>query len=221
MGEAEDGLAALDLLRQTEVDVVLSDIRMPRMDGLQLALQLQKWQRPPAIIFTTAFDDYAVKAFELTATDYLLKPVRAERLLAALRKVPPPRAGAMDADVLRILAPGGRTHLCASERGRLILIPVQDILYLRADAKYVSARTRHGEHLLDETLNKLEDEFGDRFLRTHRNCLVARCAIKGCLREASDGGADGRWWLLIEGVDEKIPVSRRQWPTIKSLVTQR
>lgn len=218
IGEASDGQMALDVLAEQPADVALIDIRMPRMDGLQLALHLSQMPTAPAIIFVTAFDQYAVKAFELTATDYLLKPVRADRLLTALRKVqrhpPPPPAAA-----LNTLVPEGRQHLRSTVRGKVLLIPVGDILYLRAELKYVTARTEAAEYLLDESLAHLENEFAGRFLRVHRSCLVARNAISGYERDKGDTPGDERQWvLLLAGLDEKIPVSRRQWPTVKNLL---
>ena len=216
VGEAQDGLAALEALQQVAADVALVDIRMPRLDGIGLAQQLAARPGGPAVIFTTAYDQYAVRAFEVNAIDYLLKPVRAQRLLEALRKLP---AGAADAAALRRLAPEGRRYLTSSERSRVLLVPVADILYLKAELKYVTVHCRSREYLVEESLTALEQEFAERFVRVHRSCLVAREAIAGCEREtASDG--DSHWVILLQGVDQRLPVSRRQWPQLKALLRQ-
>ncbi|MFA7267813.1 MAG: LytTR family DNA-binding domain-containing protein [Sterolibacterium sp.] len=218
-GEAADGVAALEFLTDPAnlpVDVVLLDIRMPRLDGIELVQHLASRASTPAVIFTTAYDQYAVRAFDLNAIDYLLKPVRAPRLLAALKKLP---HALPDAAALRSLAPEGRMHLHSSERGRILLVPIGDILFLRAELKYVTARTRGREYLVEESLTHLEDEFGERFIRVHRNCLVARTAIVGVERDHSADG-EGHWQVLLRDVAEKLPVSRRQWPQIKALLKE-
>jgi len=220
VGEAANGLAALEFLRQDAVDVILADIRMPAMDGIELAGHLGACEQPPAVIFTTAYDNYAVQAFDLNAVDYLLKPVRAQRLLTALHKA----AGAPHPDLAllagigRELRGGGRTHLSCHERGRLLLVPVAEVLYFKADLKYVTARTVDREYLLDEALTHLEEEFGDRFMRLHRAVLVAKSALAGFEKAAGDD-ADAYGWALLRGVPEKLPVSRRQWAPAKAALT--
>lgn len=216
VAEAGDGVEALERLRLGEIDVALVDIRMPRLDGIDLARNVAALPEAPAIIFVTAYDQYAVKAFELSAVDYLLKPVRAPRLLEALKKarrLPP------EAPVWRELSPHGRRHLQSSERGRVLLVPVEDIVFLRAELKYVTARTAEREYLLEESLTHLEEEFGERFVRVHRNCLVARGAIAGCQRATADDG-EAYWVVLLRGCSEPIPVSRRQWPQVKALIRE-
>lgn len=217
VAEATNGIDALQLLEKADVDVVLLDIRMPRMDGTQLALHLSRLERAPAIIFTTAYDQYAVKAFELSAVDYLVKPVRAERLADALRKAAQRQSRAPSSEALQLLAPEGRQQLRSSERGRVLLIPVDEVLYFKAEMKYVTAYLANGEHLLEDSLMQLEAEFGARFVRVHRNCLVARKAIVGYERGA-DAEGEPSWNLLLNGVAESIPVSRRQWPHLKDLL---
>src|SRR5437763_7638753 len=168
--EARNGREALEVLNREKVDVVLLDIRMPEMDGMEAARHIAGMAEPPAIIFTTAFDAYALKAFEVNAIDYLLKPIRVERLLAALGKVraaPPVSRAALDA-----AANKPRRHLSVHERGKIMLVPLSDILYLRAELKYVTVRTPDREHLLEESLTSLEMEFQSQFIRIHRNCLV-------------------------------------------------
>lgn len=212
VGEASNGRELLDLLPDCPCDLVLLDIRMPGMDGLEAARHLRSLPAPPAVIFTTAYDDYAVKAFELHALDYLMKPIRGRRLAEALSRVPalrPPTA-----EVLRGIAPAPRTHISVPERGRLTLVPVADILYLRAELKYVSIRTATREHLLEESLSRLEQEFADRFVRIHRSCLVARNRIAGFERVPGEGN-DGQWVALLAGCDERLPVSRRQHHIIR------
>ena len=216
VGEAQDGLAALEALQQVAADVALVDIRMPRLDGIGLAQQLAARPGSPAVIFVTAYDQYAVRAFELSAVDYLLKPVRAGRLLEALKKLP---GSAVDAPTLRRLQPEGRHHLTSSERGRLLLVPLAEIVYLKAELKYVTARTPARDYLVEEALTALEQEFAERFVRVHRSCLVAREAIAGCERETGPDG-EARWVILLKDLAEKLPVSRRQWPQLKALLQQ-
>ncbi len=217
--EAASGAEALEAVAQQRASVVLLDIRMPGMDGIETAQHLRKLDNPPVIIFTTAYDAYAVKAFELHAIDYLLKPIRAARLLEALTKAcaaAAPKAAAL-ADMRR--AP--RSALSASERGRVHLIPVADIVYLKAELKYVTVRTREREFLVEESLTRLEEEFGERFVRAHRSCLVARAAIRGFERGHGTGeGGDGQWEVLLNGCSERIAVSRRQQHIVRDISKQ-
>lgn len=217
VGEAGNGIAALEFIRDNPVDVVLADIRMPGMDGIELAGHLGAFPQPPAVIFTTAFDNYAVQAFDLNAVDYLLKPVRTQRLLTALQKVTatPHPDSAVLADIGRKARGGGRTHLSCHERGRLLLVPVAEVLYFKADLKYVTARTVDREYLLDEALTHLEEEFADRFMRLHRAVLVAKTALAGFEKTAGDD-AEAYGWALLRGVPDKLPVSRRQWAPAKA-----
>ncbi len=220
VGEAGNGLAALELLRQQPVDVVLADIRMPGMDGIELAGHLGLGTPPPAVIFVTAYDNFAVQAFDLNAVDYLLKPVRGQRLLTALQKVrgQPPASPELLAGLGRELRGGGRSHLSCHERGRLLLVPVGEVLYFKADLKYVTARTAEREFLLDEALTHLEAEYAERFIRLHRAVLVAKTALAG-FEKAADEAGEAYGWALLRGVPEKLPVSRRQWPVAKAVLT--
>lgn len=217
VAEAANGLLAIEAIALHPVDVVLADIRMPKMDGIELARHVGRMERPPAIIFVTAYESYAVQAFELNAIDYLVKPVRANRLAAALLKVRHSRPA--PAQVLAQLQQGARTHLSCHERGRLLLIPVCDIIYLKADLKYVTARTASREYLLDESLTHLEEEFSERFIRLHRSALVAKDAIAGFEKGAPEDG-EQQWRALLRGIPEKLPVSRRQWPLVKTYAKQ-
>ena len=204
VGEAASGPEAIGLLSAEAADVVLLDVRMPEMDGIEVAQHLQKLERPPAVVFATAYDAYAIRAFEVHAVDYLLKPIRLARLKEALARA----AAAPQPDVLDALARSARTHLSAQERGRVHLIPVKDVIYLKAELKYVTVRTAEREYLIEEALTKLEEEFGSRFVRAHRNCLVARAAVRGFERTMKEG--EPHWEVLLEGVEERIAVSRRQ-----------
>lgn len=212
VGMAANGLEALRLIEDLATDVVLADIRMPVMDGVELARHLSRLECPPAVIFTTAYDEYAVQAFDLAATDYLLKPVRAARLAEALARARR-RSPAADA-LLAGLSRGARRHFSVNERGRIVLVPVADVLFLRAELKYVTARTAAREFLLDESLVQLEQEFRDRFVRIHRNCLVARDAVTGVERAGEDDG-EPHWDVVLAGLAERLPISRRQWPVVR------
>ena len=209
--EAKNGREALEIVSRSKIDIVLLDIRMPEIDGMEAARHIAGMPQPPAIIFTTAFDAYALKAFEVNAIDYLLKPVRLERLLTALGKTrasPPVTREALDA-----AANQPRRHLSVHERGKIHLVPVPDILYLRAELKYVTVRTAEREFLVEESLTNLEEEFKDLFVRIHRNCLVARTAIAGFERNAQE--SESGWAVVIRDTNEKLPVSRRQHHVVK------
>lgn len=212
VGTAADGVEAMQLLSTTTADLVLADIRMPRMDGVELARHIARLPQPPVVVFTTAYDQYAVQAFDVAAVDYLLKPVRSERLATALAKAR--HAMASTDAALADLAPDERRHFSVNERGRVLLVPVAEILFLRAEQKYVTARTAQREYLLDEALTQVEQEFPERFLRIHRNCLVARAAVAGVARAGEQGG-DAHWSILLKDLAEQLPVSRRQWPLVR------
>jgi two-component system response regulator AlgR len=209
--EARNGREALEVINREKVDIVLLDIRMPEIDGMEAARHIARMPQPPAIIFTTAFDAYAIKAFEVNAIDYLLKPIRLERLLTALgktRAAPP-----ISREAIEAAANQPRRHLSVHERGKIHLVPVTDVLYLRAELKYVTVRTAEREYLVDESLTKLEEEFAESFVRVHRNCLVARAAISGFERNAEE--SESGWAVVIKDTGEKLPVSRRQHHVVK------
>ena len=214
-GEAANGVEAITRVPLASPDVVLVDMHMPGMNGIELARHLQALDPAPAVIFVTAYEQYAVQAFEVNALDYLLKPVRAARLAAALRKAA--TAAAPSREALARADSQARRFLSVSERGRVHLVPVADILYLRAELKYVTARTAEREFVIEESLTQLEQEFEDRFLRVHRSCLVARDRIRGLERLADEEG-EARWAVVVDGVPAPIPVSRRQWQAVKLLV---
>ncbi|HEU4665065.1 MAG TPA: LytTR family DNA-binding domain-containing protein [Dokdonella sp.] len=214
VGEAGNGRDALDAVARLAPDVVLLDIRMPVMDGIEVARHLGALESPPALIFCTAYGDHALAAFEANAIDYLLKPVRSERLRAALAKAR--RWSGEDArEVERALGAGRstRTHLCARVRGSLVLVPVAEVAYLLAEDKYVVVHHAKGTVLIEEPLKALEDEFEDRFVRIHRNCLVARAKLTGLTRTP-----DGRLLANVDGVPTALEVSRRNLPALRKLI---
>jgi two-component system response regulator AlgR len=212
-GEAGDGRAALEAAARLHPDLVMIDIRMPLMDSLEAARHLAGFDAPTAIVFCTAYDEHALAAFDSGAVDYLVKPVRLERLRAALERAR--RFGA--ADIARLESAAGkqarRSHLCARVRGTLVLVAVGEIQYLLAEDKYVVVHHVKGEVLIEESLKTLEEEFGERFVRIHRNCLVARARIAGLVR-----AADGTIHVRLDGVGATLEVSRRNLPALRKLV---
>ena len=212
VGEAGNGQEALDKLMEAPADVVLLDIRMPQMDGIELAQHLNKLPKPPVIIFTTAYDTYAIKAFELHAIDYLLKPIRLGRLFDALTRAR--EAVPVQTEVLRDLLPEPRKFLSIHERGKIHLVPIEQVLFLRAELKYVTVRTAEHEYLLEESLTVLEKEFAMRFTRIHRNCLVAKEAIEGFEKGGEEVEGSG-WMVKLKGLDELLAISRRQQHIVK------
>ena len=218
VGEAQNGFEALARLPGSGAQVLLLDIHMPGMDGLELARHLCSIGDAPAVVFVTAHDRHAVEAFELNALDYLLKPVRVSRLVSALAKAR--TAGAPERAAIARAAGSARAHISVVERNRIQLVPVREVVYFKADLKYVTMRTREREYLIEEPLVSLESEFAERFLRVHRNCLVAREAISGFER-ASGSAEEPHWQVVMSGVDERLPVSRRQWQAVRDIVARR
>src|SRR5688572_6605283 len=202
VAEAADGQHALHACAEHRPDLVLLDIAMPGIDGLETARHLSAFEPRPAVVFCTAYDAHALSAFEAQAIDYLVKPVRAERLVAAIERVRTFAAGRER----NTTVPSGqrRTHLCARLRGSLRLIPLEDVHYLHAEEKYVIVHHARGEDLIEESLKSLEDEFGERFVRIHRNCLVARHEIVELKR-----GPDGHVQALLRHGKLPLEVSRR------------
>jgi two-component system, LytTR family, response regulator AlgR len=202
--EATNGMQALELAQSEKPDVVLLDIRMPGMDGIEAATHLASLETPPAVVFVTAFDEYALAAFDAQAVGYLLKPARREKLqaaLAAARRVTRSQLGEISR---RSAGANRRTQIAARVRDRIRLIPVGEILYFLADQKYVTVRHRHGEELIEESLKSLEEEFADGFVRVHRNALVAVAGIESLERQ-EDGHAE----VIVKGTGERLQVSRR------------
>ena len=214
VGEAANVSQALAWLATNDCDLLLLDVQMPGRDGTQLAAELRQRFDAPAVVFVTAHAEHALRAFDLDAVDYLTKPVRRERLQAALQRVAQrlaqrlatAAAGTAEAPVIVV-----------SDRGRIVRVPIADVLYLKAELKYVTLRTAAHTHVLDEALSDLEQRLGERFLRVHRNALVARRAVRALERrvvagEGNEEGADpGEGWAVcIAPVDEWLAVSRRQ-----------
>lgn len=212
VGEADNGVAALDVAARVNPDLLLLDIRMPGMDGLETARHLGAFDSPPAIIFCTAFDDHALAAFDANAIDYVVKPIRIERLQTALAKVRVPGGSALRA-AQQGAAMQRRTHLCARLRGNLVLVPIAEIDYLVAEDRYVVVHHRKGELLIEESLKALEEEFDARLVRIHRNCLVARARLAGLERDS-----DGRVVARVVDRAETLEVSRRNLPALRRLV---
>jgi two-component system response regulator AlgR len=204
-GEAADGRAALERVERLAPDVVLMDIRMPGMDGLEAARHLSALEAPPAVIFTTAFDEYAIEAFEACAAGYLLKPIRAERLAEAISNA----RRLTRAQMQKLPDNGPRRHIAARTGQRLDLVPLNEIRLFRAEHKYVVVYSGDRNVLIEDSLKSLEDEFGDAFIRVHRNALVAARFVKAL--ERTDEG----WVLQIDGLDETIHVSRRHLTTAR------
>jgi two-component system, LytTR family, response regulator AlgR len=209
VGEAASGAEALAQTHDLAPDVVLLDVRMPGMDGLEAARHLGVLEEPPAVIFTTAYDRYAVEAFEAHAAGYLLKPVRKEQLAAALA-----RAGRLTRAQLQKLATAGgaarRSHIAARHREGLRLIPIEEVQYFLADQKYTTVRHVRGEDLIEDSLRLLESEFAGAFVRIHRNALVAVRHL-----EAIERSAEGQYFVRLRGLGTPLAVSRRMAGELK------
>ena len=210
VGMAAHGREAVEKAIELQAEVILMDIAMPVMDGLEAAGHLRTLASPPAVIFCTAYDDHALAAFEAAAVDYLVKPVRKERLLQALERARTQRAGMGASALTQLSLYKQRTHLSASLRGSLRLIAINDIYYLQADEKYVVVHHTRGEDLIEESLKSLELEFSDTFLRIHRNCLVAHTEFQE-LRRDNDGSVHA---ILRHG-KQALEVSRRCVPGLR------
>ena len=225
VGEAATAAAALHWLALHAADVVLLDIRMPGMDGLALAARLRAMPQPPRVIFVTAHAEHALAAFEVEAVDYLTKPVRRLRLQEALARVAQRLGGALPATAPAPLAEPAPAVpvIVVHERGELLRVPLTEVLYLKAEQKYVTLRTAHRTLLLDESLAELEERLGRRFLRIHRNALVALDAVAALERrrwsdERSEAEASEVWAVRIAATDEWLAVSRRQLASVRDLL---
>jgi two-component system, LytTR family, response regulator AlgR len=209
VGEAVNGAEALASAHELAPDVVLLDVRMPGVDGLEAARHLNVLEAPPAVIFTTAYDQYAVEAFEAHAGGYLLKPVRKEQLAASLT-----RAGRLTRAQLQKLATARgaerRSHIAARRREGVRLIPIEEVLYFLADQKYTTVRHVNGEDLIEDSLRALEGEFDSAFVRIHRNALVAARHL-----ERIERNSDGQYFVRLRGCESPLPVSRRMAGELK------
>lgn len=223
VGEAGNATQARVWLAEHVCDVLLLDIAMPGPNGLAFADELRRSDSgSPAIVFVTAHAEHALQAFDLAATDYLTKPVRRERLQAALQRVAEPlalrRGAPAGASATPPAAAAGEPVLVVTDRGRVVRVPIGDVLYLKAELKYVTVRTAQHSHVLDDSLAELETRVGTGFLRIHRNALVARRAVRALERRAVAGGDDEpgeAWAVRIAQVDEWLAVSRRQVQAVR------
>lgn len=210
--EAANATQAIEALRRQPVDVALLDINMPGASGLALAQALREMPRPPAVVFVTAHAEHAVQAFDLEATDYLTKPVRLERLQQALQKVERAQRSRANAS-----AAAPQEVLLIQERGRTERVPLAEVLYFKAELKYVTVRTTSKTYILDGSLSELEDKYTPQFLRVHRNALVARRAVRAL--EKYDDPEEGEGWAVrLQGIDELISVSRRQLTAVREAI---
>jgi two-component system response regulator AlgR len=211
-GEAGNATQAMEWLRRQRFDVVLLDIHMPGADGMVLAGTIRALPEPPAIVFITAHAEHAVQAFELEATDYLTKPVRLERLQSALQKVE------RTIDIRRGLeADLPQEMLIIQDRGNLLRIPLVDVLYLKAELKYITVRTLDKSYILDGSLSELEDKYKAQFMRIHRNALIARRAVRALVKHHDPEEGDG-WAVRLDGIPELLFVSRRQVAAVREAI---
>jgi two-component system response regulator AlgR len=212
VGEAANGLEALRLAGELAPDIVLLDIRMPGMEGIEAAHHLNAMDRPPAVVFTTAYDEYAIDAFEARAIGYVLKPVRRARLVRALEQAARLAPGALGEAAATLEAQ--RKHVCARDHGELKLIPIGEVTCFRADQKYVAVDHDGGRDLINDSLKSLEAEFGDRFVRVHRGALVAVDRIRRI-----DRSAEGKSCIVLRDGsqvdDEELIISRRHVAEVK------
>ena len=204
VGEAENGFGALEMVASLRPDVVLLDVRMPEMDGLEAARHMRGLSSPPAVVFTTAYDEHALAAFETQALDYLLKPVRSERLRDALKRAEMLVAGRNLLQFDSETAVGRRRHVSAIVSGGLRLLPIKEVIYLQADQGYVSAVSADSRLLIEDSLRSLEAEFGDCFVRIHRNALVQPQHVRGLEKDGS-----GNSVIVFEALSDGLVVSRR------------
>jgi two-component system response regulator AlgR len=211
VGEAANGVQAVSLCHELQPELVLLDIRMPGMDGLETARHFLELNDPPAVIFCTAYEEHAIQAFDLQAVGYLLKPVRKDNLLAALSKTV--RLNRAQLAALHAADDARRSHISARTHKGIELIGVDDIRYFQADQKYVTVRSSEAEVIVDETLRELETEFAELFVRVHRNALVAKSHIDGLVKDS-----DGQVAVRMSGLDETITISRRHLPGVRKIV---
>lgn len=215
--EAETGAEAITMVERFQPDIVLMDISMPDMDGLEAARHIAEMDSPPAVIFTTAYGEYALEAFSTKATGYLMKPIRQEQLLQSLEQARSlNRVQRLEMLEQREGTKSKRRHICARMRGNLELIPIEDIVYFQADQKYVTVRHNKGEVIIEESLKSLEGDLSDRFIRIHRNALVAKNRITGLAKSDI-----GRTQVTLDKIDDQLEVSRRHLAEVRRFVRGR
>ena len=210
--EAGDAVQAMRALQHQSFDAVLLDVHMPGADGLALAGLIARLPRPPAVVFVTAHAGHAVQAFELDAVDYLTKPVRLERLRQALQKV----ERAMQASIAQEPEKAEET-LLIQDRGRTERVPIGEVLYFKAELKYITVRTAGRSYILDGSLNELEERFASRFMRIHRNALIARRAVRALEKHFDPEEGEG-WAVRLNGLEELLAVSRRQLGAVRDAI---
>ena len=213
LAEAANGPQAITALRQGAFDLVLLDVRMPGMDGVQLAQTIAGMSEPPAVVFVTAHAEHAVQAFDVAAVDYLTKPVRLERLQQALQKV----------ERLARVKIGLQTDLpndvlIIQDRGRTERVPLAEVLYLKAELKYITVRTASRSYILDGSLNDLEEKYAMQLMRIHRNALIARRAVRALVKHFDAEEGEG-WAVRLNGIDELLAVSRRQLSAVREAIS--
>jgi len=207
--EAADAVQAMSALQRQPFDAVLLDIRMPGMDGMALARTLAALPRPPAVVFVTAHSEHAVQAFELEAVDYLTKPVRLQRLQQALQKVERLAQAGIAPEPEK-----AEETLIIQDRGRTERVPLSEVLYFKAELKYITVRTARRSYILDGSLNELEERHAASFLRIHRNALIARRAVRALEKHFDPEEGEG-WAVRLNGIDELLAVSRRQLGAVR------
>lgn len=212
LAEAANGPQVITALGLGTFDLVLLDIRMPGMDGVQLAHTISRMSEPPAVVFVTAHAEHAVQAFDVAAVDYLTKPVRLERLQQALQKV----ERIVQAKFLQN-ADSSVDSLIIQDRGRTEKVPLTEVLYLKAELKYITVRTAARSYILDGALNELEEKYAAQFMRIHRNALIARRAIRA-LEKHYDAEEGEGWAVRLNGIPELLAVSRRQLSAVREAI---
>lgn len=210
--EAGDASEAMKALQREAFDAVLLDIRMPGADGIALAQMITTLPRRPAVVFVTAHAEHAVQAFELEAVDYLTKPVRLERLQQALQKVE------RLAQSARSGQPASEEMLIIQDRGRTERVPLSEVIYFKAELKYITVRTASRSYILDGSLSELEERHAARFMRIHRNALIARHAVRALEKHFDPEEGEG-WAVRLNGIDELLAVSRRQLSAVREAIT--
>lgn len=212
VGEAANAVQAMEQIQRTACDLVLLDVHMPGVDGMALAASLRQMVSPPQIIFVTAYAEHAVQAFDLEAIDYLTKPVRLERLQQALQKAQ--RLRSVGGEGAAADAHGAADCLLIQERGRSERVALSDVIYLKAELKYITVRTAEKEHIYDGALSDLEQKYAHLFVRVHRNALVARRRVRAVEKHNDPVEGEG-WTVRLDGVDERLAVSRRQLAAVR------